>query len=224
MKIIALTDIHGHLDHLPAIAGELAGADLVVVAGDITTFGGEADARRIISSLERHNPNILAVHGNCDLREVEEYLHISRIALDGCCTGVGGIVFAGLGGSLPCPGTTPNESSEDRFSQRLTELKSRIDGDRPLVFVSHQPPRDTKVDAVGADRHTGSDAIRDFIIDIQPILAISGHIHEAAATDTLHDTVLINPGPFRHGRYAFIEIEGKKLIDAQLRVAAKARM
>lgn len=217
MKIVALTDIHGNLDYLPRIAGELAGADLVLIAGDLTTFGGQPHAHRIVSSLERHNPNILAVHGNCDLQTVEEYLHLSEIALDGRCVTVDGVAFAGLGGSLPCPGTTPNESRESEFAARLEELKSQIDRDRPLVFVSHQPPWGTKLDAVSANRHTGSKAIRNFILETQPILALSGHIHEAVTIDTLQNTTMINPGPFHHGRYAYIEIEDNTVKTVQLR-------
>ncbi len=217
MKIIALTDIHGHLDYLPQIAPQLASADLVLIAGDLTTFGGEAQAHRIVSSLEIHNPHILAVHGNCDRQAVEEYLHLGEIALDGRCVTVNGVAFAGIGGSLSGSGTTPNESPESEFASRLEELKSQIDRDRPLVFVSHQPPWGTKLDAVGADRHTGSKAIGDFILETQPICALSGHIHEAATTDTLRDTTLINPGPFAHGRYAYIEIEDNTVKTAQLR-------
>ena len=217
MKIIALTDIHGHLDYLPQIAGGLAGADLVLIAGDLTTFGGQPHAHRIVSSLEKHNPNILAVGGNCDQQAVEEYLHLCEIALDGRCRTVDGVAFAGLGGSLPGSGTTPNESPESEFAARLEELKSQIDRDGPLVFVSHQPPWGTKLDTVSADRHTGSKAIRNFILETQPILALSGHIHEAATTDTLQDTTLINPGPFARGRYAYIEIEDNTVKTAQLR-------
>ena len=217
MKIIALTDIHGHLEYLPQIAPQLAAADLVLIAGDITTFGGEPLAHKIVSSLEIHNPNILAVHGNCDRESVEEYLHLCEIALDGRCRTVNGVAFAGLGGSLAGSGTTPNESPESEFAARLEELKSQIDRDRPLVFVSHQPPWGTKLDAIGADRHTGSKAIRNFILETQPILALSGHIHEAATTDTLQNTTLINPGPFARGRYAYIEIEHNTVKTAQLR-------
>ena len=217
MKIIALADIHGHLEYLPQIAPQLADADLVLIAGDLTTFGGEPHAHKIVSSLEMHNPNILAVGGNCDKQSVEEYLHLCEIALDGRCRTVDGVAFAGLGGSLAGSGTTGNESPESEFAARLEELKSQIDRDRPLVFVSHQPPWGTKLDAVGADRHSGSKAIRNFILETQPICAVSGHIHEAATTDTLQGTTLINPGPFARGRYAYIEIEDNTLKTAQLR-------
>jgi len=55
-------------------------------------------------------------------------------------------------------------------------------------------------------RHTGSRAIQSFIEDYQPLLAVSGHIHEARAIDRLGSTVLVNPGPFKNGCFATIEI------------------
>jgi hypothetical protein len=39
-------------------------------------------------------------------------------------------------------------------------------------------------------------------------LAVSGHIHEAYGTDQIGSTLLVNPGPFRNGRYATIDING----------------
>jgi hypothetical protein len=215
MKIIVLADIHGCLDYVGGIARELAAADVVLVAGDITTFGGEPRAHRVIGALEKHNPNILAVHGNCDLPAVEEYLNACEIALDCRCVTVDGLGFAGLGGSLPVPGTTPNESSEDVLNARLEKLKQTVNATRPFVFVSHQPPWGTRLDAVDG-RHTGNPTIRQFILETQPILAVSGHIHEAFATDTLGAAFLINPGPFRHGRYAVVEIQNGQVQNAHL--------
>ena len=49
MIIVALADIHGGLDYLPAISSELEAADLVLIAGDITNFGGADEAERILS-------------------------------------------------------------------------------------------------------------------------------------------------------------------------------
>ncbi|RKX77183.1 MAG: metallophosphoesterase, partial [Spirochaetes bacterium] len=36
---------------------------------------------------------------------------------------------------------------------------------------------------------------------------ISGHIHESVGIDRLEDTLLVNPGAFKSGRYALIELE-----------------
>jgi hypothetical protein len=216
MNIIAISDIHGSLDYLGKVSEELAGADLVIIAGDITTFGNDIVAGRVIDAIAEYNKNILAVHGNCDLQAVEEYLDNCGLSLDCRCTERGGVLFGGIGGSLPCPGKTPNECGEDTFADCLKKLEHDVAG-RPFVFVSHQPPCGTKVDSPSPGNHTGSTVIRDFIDRTRPILAISGHIHEAAGTDMLNGTTLVNPGPFRQGCYAKITIEGNRVSRVEVR-------
>ncbi len=215
MKIIALADIHGSIGHLPEIAGELENADLVLIAGDITTFGDEPQAHKILYAISDYNNQILAVHGNCDPPAVEEYLEIHENALDRRCVALDGITFAGLGGALQYHGSNRNQSPEDDFTYRLDTLKSLITSNGPFVFVSHHPAYGTRLDSVGAGKHAGSTAIREFIEDTKPILAISGHVHEAVATDNLNGTTLVNPGPFKEGCYATIRIENRKVVDAR---------
>lgn len=77
----------------------------------------------------------------------------------------------------------------------------------PLVLVTHQPASGTTVGCRGG----GSDAIREFIERRQPVLAVSGHIHEAAGQDTVGNCTLVNPGPFHSGSYAEIEIDAGKV-------------
>ena len=77
-----------------------------------------------------------------------------------------------------------------------------------MVLVTHQPAWGTDVDLQASTRHVGSRSVRLFIEDYQPILAVSGHIHEAYGTDLIGSTLLVNPGPFRNGRYATIDIDG----------------
>ena len=48
MIIIALADIHGSCNFFSDIAPDLAKADLVVIAGDITNFGDIGEAEKII--------------------------------------------------------------------------------------------------------------------------------------------------------------------------------
>lgn len=208
MVIIGLTDLHGNGDYIEMIAGELTEADLVVIAGDITNFGGWNEAQSLLEHVGQYNSNILAVAGNCDKSGVSECLAERQILLNCNCVEFENTTFVGVGGSLPCPGHTPNECPDGNFAACLEQLEAQIPPGRPVVFVSHQPPAQTAVDLVGG-RHTGSVAIRDFIIRNQPVLAISGHIHEAIGTDKISATILVNPGPFRHGRYARIELAEK---------------
>lgn len=216
MNIIALSDIHGSVNHLPALSDKLAGADLILIAGDITNFGGEPQAHKVLFALSEYNGNIFAVHGNCDTCDVEEYLDIHQMALDCRCIRNNGITLTGLGGALHYNGATPNESPEEQFARQLEGIKANLKGDTPVVFVSHQPAFGTKLDSVGNGKHAGSESIRNFIEDTEPLLAISGHIHDAAGIDRINETTLINPGPFTQGLYATITIENNRIENAEI--------
>jgi hypothetical protein len=41
----------------------------------------------------------------------------------------------------------------------------------------------------------------------QPILVVSGHVHEAQGEDKIGSTVLVNTGPAKNGKYARISID-----------------
>lgn len=208
MKIIALTDIHAKPDAANAIAAELRAADLVLLPGDLTNFGRRDDAVRVVDAIRAHNPKVLAVMGNCDRRDVEQYLSDEGLCLHRRHQIVGGVVFAGLGGSLPCPVRTLNEWSEEEIAEHLDAALEGAPVGVPLVLVSHQPARDTVTDLVSTGLHVGSTAVREFIERRKPLLCFSGHIHEAQGTDHIGVTTLVNPGPFMEGHYAWAEIAG----------------
>ena len=60
--------------------------------------------------------------------------------------------------------------------------------------------------------HAGSPSIRAFLEAERPLLAVSGHIHEGRAVDSLGETTLVNPGPLCDGYYAVAEITGGKIV------------
>jgi len=206
MKLFILADIHGHLKHLYSAEPVIADCDGIVLAGDITDFGGRNEARSVISVLEVYGKPLLAVPGNCDLPGVHDALRENKIDLHGNCIEAGGLQFVGVGGSLPCLGRTPNETGEDDFRKVLENAVASLPSKDNLVLVTHQPAWGIELDRGGFGRHTGSRAVREFIDKHQPILAISGHIHAAHGIDTIGPTTLVNPGPFRQGRYAVAEI------------------
>ncbi len=206
VKIIALTDIHGKVDATQTIAAELRAADLVLLPGDLTNFGRRDDAARIVDAVRAHNPRVLAVMGNCDRRDVEQYLIDEGLCLHRSHQVVDGVVFAGLGGSLPCPVRTLNEWSEEEIAEHLDTALDGAPAGAPLVLVSHQPPHGTVTDLASIGLHVGSAAVRAFIETRKPLLCFSGHIHEAQGTDQLGASTLVNPGPFMEGRYAWAEI------------------
>jgi Icc-related predicted phosphoesterase len=212
MKIIALSDIHNGLGYLAGAKEDIAAADLVLIAGDITNFGGESQARDIIGRLRKCNGNILAVCGNCDSPEVGAYLAGEGININCNSVEFDGISFVGLSGSIDGSKPQLGNSLEEHFSNALAEIETRSAGIDPLVLVTHQPANGTTVGCRG-----GSDAIYDFIERRQPILAVSGHIHEAAGKDTVGKCTLVNPGSFHDGSYASIEIQDGQVKKVRIR-------
>ncbi len=79
-----------------------------------------------------------------------------------------------------------------------------------LIIISHNPPKDAKVDLISAGIHVGSALYREFIETYQPLLAVSGHIHEAIGIDTIGKTTVINPGPLAEGCYAVVDVQKQK--------------
>lgn len=212
MKIIALADIHNGLGYLVDAADDLKSADLIVIGGDITNFGGVKQAELVIGELRKCNTNILAVGGNCDRPEVGGYLAAEGININSNCIEFDGVNFVGLSGSIDASRPQLGDTLEEHFANTLAEIEKQTVGVDPLVLVTHQPASQTAVECRGG----GSDAIREFIERRQPILAVSGHIHEAAGKDTVGNCTLVNPGPFQDGSYASLEINGGQVKNVRI--------
>ena len=217
MKIIALADLHGDLGRLPALAPVLEAADVVLLAGDLTHFGRAQAAQAVIAPLRRHSRRLFAVSGNCDYPEVEDYLAREGIGLHARHELVEGIAFLGVGGSLPCPGRTPNERPDDEFALLLERAAAGLGPHLALVLLSHQPPFDTITDLAYRGGHAGSEAVREFLASRQPLACFTGHIHEGRGQDAVGRTVVANPGPLRWGGYTYAEITAGRLAALEIR-------
>jgi len=191
MKLLALADIHGHTKHIPLLANVAKDCDAIVLAGDMTDFGGASQARSVLSALNAFGKPVLGVPGNCDSPQVESVLNQQGGGLVQNPIEMNGVVFVGFSYAASTEPVLPNEP---------------ILQQKPMVLVTHQPAWGTAVDLQASTRHKGSRSVRSFIEDHQPILAVSGHIHEARGTDQIGSTVLVNPGPFRNGCYSVIDI------------------
>ena len=210
MKIVGIVDLHGNASHAPALAAEVPDADLLLIGGDLTNFGRGDDAAAITVATAPCAPKQLAVLGNCDYPEIRDRLIAQSLNLDRTGVMVDGVRIIGVGGSTPCPGKTPNEYPDEELGTFLSGALGEVEGDGPMVMVSHQPPADTVVDRVPNGSHVGSPAVRAFIEEHQPLVCLSGHIHEGDGLDRIGNTQLVNPGPFMLGHYVVIEVaEGR---------------
>jgi hypothetical protein len=188
----------------------LAGADGVIVTGDLTNRGGREAGKRVLDAVARYNPRILAQPGNMDLDGVTAYIREQdmdiHLRVRELAPGLG---LMGMGFSAPTPFGTPGEIPEPTLAQWLDETYALADGFDQLICVIHEPPRDTKVDRLSNGQHVGSPGVRSFLERVQPALAVTGHIHEAAGTDRIGETPVINPGMLADGGFVRIDFDGE---------------
>ncbi len=83
------------------------------------------------------------------------------------------------------------------------------------IFISHNIPRDTKLDIVrnknssANGMHLGSSIARKFCEKYQPLICIGGHVHESPGKDKIRKTIVINPG-FGKDAQVLIDVDEDK--------------
>ncbi|MGH7836474.1 MAG: metallophosphoesterase family protein [Candidatus Binataceae bacterium] len=211
MKIVSFGDVHMATRNLQRMDAVMRDTDLVIVSGDLTNFGGADDARKVIDEVRRVCPQVLAVPGNLDQREVFPWLETERIALHGRGVIAGGVAIFGCGGSNLTPFGTPSEFSEAEIYDALHRGYAEVRDQRPLLMICHTPPAETKCDRITGGQAVGSPAVRRFIEEVRPDACVSGHIHESAGVDTIGPTTILNAGPFKGGGYVVVISDGARL-------------
>ena len=212
MKILALTDIHGSYKK----AGEIIAknpSDVVIIGGDLTTVGTVKEAEEALKKMQTLASRLLCVAGNMDLPAHDDLFARLGISLNGRGLKIDGIGFFGVSAAPISPLHTPYEISEAEIGKRSLSGYSQVKDCSVTIFVPHAPPYGTKVDILHSGIHVGSTAVRDFIEQEQPTVAVCGHIHEARGQDSLERTKIVNCGPAFTGCYATIEIDDSILIE-----------
>ncbi len=201
MTFLFIADIHGRVEALD----RLPEAEVAVLGGDLTHFGGPDDVRRVLDLFAARYPRLAAVLGNCDPPSAESLLTERGVNLHLGALTLGGIVFAGLGGSNRTPFRTPYEWGDGETARVLGASQTGAGGE-PLVVVSHAPPRGSGADRLRGGGSAGSEAVAAWVRSQRPALVLCGHIHEAAGEFSFDGIPVVNPGPFRDGRHALIEL------------------
>jgi Icc-related predicted phosphoesterase len=112
-----------------------------------------------------------------------------------------------IGWSNPTPWDTPRECSEEELTEKIRALAVQIEDMERAIFNIHVPPYGTGLDVAPEledgtrlkrggtiQAPVGSTAVRDAILEYQPLLGLHGHIHESRGMQRLGRTVCINPG------------------------------
>lgn len=219
MRILALSDLHGSIDVAEEVLIREPSYDVVILGGDITTFGSVADLENSLARVQAHGRPVLAVLGNMDPPLLGESLERLGVSIDGRGVRIDEVGFFGVSAAPVSPLHTPYEIPEEEIARRASSGWKQVRDARWTVFVPHGPPRDTALDITFSHAHVGSTAVRKFIEEHQPDLVVCGHIHEARGVDRMGRTRLINCGQAGKGFYglitigAQIEVENKSLKD-----------
>jgi hypothetical protein len=207
LNLLAFTDFHGNQEAYGKAKKLIAETKptLVIIAGDVFNHDFNRAKQHLVDLASAGRP-LYFVPGNMDGAELASWPGDANIrGLHGRCEYMGGVALVGLGGSPYGQFKTVFEYSEKDARGVLERGRSAYHGGK-LVLVSHCPPRDTKLDKVSSGDHVGSTSVREYVEKHEPILVISGHVHEARGIDSIGESTLVNPGPANNGKYASITV------------------
>lgn len=114
-----------------------------------------------------------------------------------------------MGDTSMTPWECPRDYPESHMVTAVKDLFEQVRNPAGAIVNMHCPPRDTKIDqcpSLTKDlkiefeagqvimKSAGSSAIRQGIEELQPLLSLHGHIHEARGTHKIGRTLCLNPG------------------------------
>jgi len=82
-----------------------------------------------------------------------------------------------------------NELPESELSQKLDNIRNKVDAD--TILVTHGPPMGI-LDVVTSGLHVGSESVLQLVKDKQPVFHVFGHIHEAFGDARIGSTICCN--------------------------------
>lgn len=204
MKFLVITDLHQNTSMLDRINAEIAssGAEFVLFLGDVTDFGTGEQAADIISKIES---KVYVIPGNCDPLDMPEKIRDVAVDMHGNATEIDGYRLVGLGGSNITIFHTAFELEEDALYEGL-----RKNASKGMILMTHAPSYGI-LDEIPSGANVGSPAVKRIVDEYEPILALSGHIHEAIGCKVIGKTTFVNPGPAKEGYMAVVDITDGKV-------------
>jgi Icc-related predicted phosphoesterase len=206
MRVAYVVDVHDRFDAVRDVLRAIGEVDVLLVGGDITTFGTPDDAERAIELWRPLVPRLLAVAGNMDSPAIDARLAELDISLEGRGVLVDDVGFAGVSAAPLSPLHTPYEVADAELARRGGTGLEAIRSARIRVFCPHAPPYDTACDRLRSGEHVGSASLRALVEREQPDVVLCGHIHESRGMDEVGAARIVNPGPVTAGHYALVEI------------------
>jgi len=147
--------------------------------------------------------------GNDDIWEIDDIIEQSPCVsfAEGKLLDLDGFSLVSMGWTNPTPWDTFREAPEPELAAKIEALASQVPDMSRAIFNFHAPPYGTGLDEAPALDSTlrpihggavmkpvGSKAVRDAIMQHQPMLSVHGHIHESRAVKKMGRTLAMNPG------------------------------
>jgi Icc-related predicted phosphoesterase len=141
-------------------------------------------------------------YGNVDVPAMwPDLLRPGHTVVDGGVVDVGGMRWGFVGGGLVSPMRTPYELTESDFAAKVAAL-GPVD-----VLFSHIPPAvpELTYDVVARRFEVGSQALAEYVKQVQPRYHLFGHVHQPLVARTrIGRTECINVGHFHGRRLPFV--------------------
>jgi Icc-related predicted phosphoesterase len=173
--------------------------------------------------------------GNDDPWFVDEILAASQrlVFCDDRIVRLGPHELASSSYANPTPWNSPRELDEDGLYERLKKLTDQLEEPHSAVLNLHVPPYASQLDT-GPDlkpdltpryrggqpvmKPVGSTAVRQLIEEVQPLLALHGHIHESKGETYIGRTLALNSGSeYNTGRLhgVVVTLAGERVLGHQ---------
>ena len=224
MRCLVVADLHYSLPQLDWLVSAAPQFDLVIFAGDALDIGSIVDFRAQIVVVKKYlallaaKTRVILCSGNHDLDERNtEGEKISRwisevrelgIACDGDSLTIGDTMF------VVCPWW-----DGPLVKQRIVAQLADAAAGRPrrLIWAHHAPPADSPT-SWGGKRFFGDVELVQWIMQHQPSMVISGHVHQSPFItggswfDRLGQTWVFNTGlqPGRPPAYIVLDLDADK--------------
>ncbi len=216
MNVLVVADVHGDFESLSGVLEKVKfDFDVVVCPGDFTDIGlslmgfsREDMMHLVLDELLGLGKPVLALPGNHDPVETHKIFDECGVNLHSTGRIIDDVGFFGFGGAKT-PFATPFEPTEEETEKGLEKGFVAVAAANHKIMVTHNPPKNTKLDRISTGSHVGSQKIRDFILRNKPDAAISAHIHEAVGIDDLGATKLLYPGPVSDGWVGILTVGEK---------------
>lgn len=103
--------------------------------------------------------------------------------------------------------------------EKLFKKFSKENQEGKLIFVTHVPLYETKLDLVhgigvhekAQGKHFGSKMFRRLVDKYKPVLHLCGHVEESRGKQKIGRTISVNCGSVHHGAYSIIDIQKGKV-------------